>query len=517
MSFLHLPQLFYSQWVAALVKIWVLFRLDRQSWGAARGGMTLEARTGAPPWMRRFVPAYQTVVSGAVFLTLVALGVGVMKIPSGPPALMAEELETESRFIPGTAIPARVLDAEDFGAVANDGIDDSEAIQRALDALPGDGIGAVSLPAGRLLLDGPVVIQRSRTWLVGAGREVTILESRFKVERGGAAILVTGKGRQRASAAMLRRSAAVGDRLIELRGGTPPVVGEHLWIGAPNTRKFLKDIGSRRWVREFPWLRQAIYRVEAIDGEMILLDRPLRVEFPAGSTVEIAGMVQSVEIRGLSIRQLVPDASPQSVAFSYENNYPDYAVDGLAFAWAAYSSAEDVHIEMAGRHPINVESSLGVRLRDLEVDGSWNKGRGGSGYLRFSRSHLCRLENSTVRRVRHLVFQWSSAENRVENCRLEVDVNFHGGFSHHNRVVSTRIELPEQHPWPAVYETPPDASWAPPDGSGNFVEVGVTGDDDGAVRRSPPGSSERTPPPGSEPRRTERPARTAADSDPGVA
>lgn len=57
---------------------------------------TLYLGTGAPAWMRRFVPAYQTVVSGAVFLTLVALGVGVMKIPSGPPALMAEELATET-------------------------------------------------------------------------------------------------------------------------------------------------------------------------------------------------------------------------------------------------------------------------------------------------------------------------------------------------------------------------------------------------------------------------------------
>ena len=379
MSFLHLPQLFYSQWVAALVKIWVVFRLDRQSWGSARGGMTLEARTGAPPWMRRLVPAYQTTVSGFVFLTMVALGVGVMKLPTGPPALMAEELETETHFIPGTTIPARVLEAVDFGVVPNDGVDDSVAIQRALDALPEEGIAAVLLPAGRLLLDGPVVIQRSRTWLVGAGREVTRIESRFKADRGGAAILVAGEGRRRWPVAKLLRPAAVGDRLVEVAGSDLPAVGEYLWIGTANTTAFLGELGSAAWRREFPWLRQAIYRVEAVDGEMILLDRPLRVDFPAGSVIETAVMIQGVEVRGFSLRHLVPDASPQAVSYRYENVFPDYAVDGLAFAWAAYSGAQDVRIEMAGRHPVNVESSLGVRLRDMEVDGSWNKGRGGSG------------------------------------------------------------------------------------------------------------------------------------------
>jgi hypothetical protein len=53
--------------------------------------------------------------------------------------------------------------------------------------------------------------------------------------------------------------------------------------------------------------------------------------------------------------------------------------------------------------------------------------------------------------------------------RTEVDLNFHGGLSHHNVATEIRFALPREHPWPEVYVTPADAKWAPPDGPGNRV------------------------------------------------
>ena len=124
---------------------------------------------------------------------------------------------------------------------------------------------------------------------------------------------------------------------------------------------------------------------------------------------------------------------------------------------------------MSGRHPVNLESSLEVSLRGLEVDGAWNKGKGGTGYVRFARSHGCRLVDSRLRGLRHLTFQWSASDNLVARSVIEADVNFHGGYAHHNRVEACTITPPPGHPWPAVVRTGGDAGWAPPDGPGNVV------------------------------------------------
>ena len=63
-----------------------------------------------------------------------------------------------------------VIEAEAFGAVPDDGEDDTEAIQAALaEAHATDGPALVRLPAGRLILTGVLAIERSDLVLQGAG------------------------------------------------------------------------------------------------------------------------------------------------------------------------------------------------------------------------------------------------------------------------------------------------------------------------------------------------------------
>ena len=193
------------------------------------------------------------------------------------------------------------------------------------------------------------------------------------------------------------------------------------------------------------------------------------VPLAARSRAEPVTLVSEVRLQGFTLRHLGPDADPKQVRFRYENLYPEYAVDCIAFQWAAYSEAIDVGVEMAGRHPVNLENSYGVRMRNLKIDGAWNKGEGGAGYVRFARSYRSSLESSAIRNIRHLAFQWSAAYNEVRDCYIAVDINFHGGFSHHNLVTNSTLRLPAEHPWPPVVETPVTAAWAPPDGEGNQV------------------------------------------------
>jgi glycosyltransferase Alg8 len=79
------------------------------------------------------------------------------------------------------------------------------------------------------------------------------------------------------------------------------------------------------------------------------------------------------------------------------------------------------------------------------------------------------LNNLAVRNLRHIALQWSSSRNRFDELVTAVDVNFHGGFAHNNLLTNVEFHLPETHPWPNVYRTPPDAHWAPPDGPNNQV------------------------------------------------
>ena len=114
--------------------------------------------------------------------------------------------------------------------------------------------------------------------------------------------------------------------------------------------------------------------------------------------------------------------------------------------------------------------TYGLRVNNVSVDGAWNKGEGGTGYVRIARAYRCDLSNLTVRNIRHVAFQWSAAYNTIRNSRLFVDVNFHGGYARYNVVTGTSVTPPASHPWAPVIKTRNDAHWAPPDGPGNRVD-----------------------------------------------
>ena len=110
-------------------------------------------------------------------------------------------------------------------------------------------------------------------------------------------------------------------------------------------------------------------------------------------------------------------------------------------------------------------------MRKLDINGAWNKGPDGNGYVRFARAYFCRLEDSEMQNIRHLAFQWSASDNVVSNCIIGADVNFHGGFSHNNTVVGSRLAPPPWHPWGKVTRMPQGGGvWAPMDGEGNSVD-----------------------------------------------
>ena len=86
----------------------------------------------------------------------------------------------------GIPVRANTVTATDFGAMPDDDLDDSAALQRAIEALEGrkDG-GVLFIPEGRYFLDRPIMIHGDNVVLRGAGARKTRLISRFS-KRGEA-------------------------------------------------------------------------------------------------------------------------------------------------------------------------------------------------------------------------------------------------------------------------------------------------------------------------------------------
>eukprot|EP00828_Plagiopyla_frontata_P024021 TRINITY_DN3067_c0_g1_i1.p4 TRINITY_DN3067_c0_g1~~TRINITY_DN3067_c0_g1_i1.p4 ORF type:complete len:335 (-),score=136.13 TRINITY_DN3067_c0_g1_i1:670-1674(-) len=314
-------------------------------------------------------------------------------------------------------------------------------------------------------MDEPFLVDRDNVTISGAGPGLTVLESDLETPQQ-AVILV--RGSKGPVVGHTVGAANRGDTVISVDNWPPDA--RYIWLGAANDDKFLDEIGDRNWRQETPWLRQFLAEVSGYGKGYVVLKQGLPSSFPAGAEVRAARPVAGVSLSGFSIVQRAGDLSPDGLSTRYENLAPDHAVDGIRFDWAVDCSVEDAAILRAGRHPLVFENSRDVRGSHLLIDGAWNKGTGGNGYVRFARCYDCELADSEVHNVRHLAFQWSATNNRVVRSRIYTDVNFHGSYSRDNTVLGSEVRPPNTHPWSAVTRMPEGgAAWASPDGPDNVV------------------------------------------------
>lgn len=449
-----IPIMLYTQWVGSLVKIKAWHHLADQNWskGKARQKAGAAPRTG----LARLIPTGRMLVAYLAFGLAIMLTHSALRLP-GADLFAAQK---------SAAAAAHVTVKAPAGVQANDGRDDAAALQQLLDDRP-PGPLTIHLPAGQLDFFRPLVIRRDDVALLGAGRDRTHIVSHLQLP-DTAVILVEGQSGPRL-ARLAQPLEAQGTTLRPDRS-LPLEAGDLVLLRQPNDESFLREIGSQRWNREHPYLRQALLRVADAGSGTIRLSHPAGVAFDAGET-ELTRVrpVRGLRLADFTIEQRVPGREIETVRHRYENAVPQAAVDAISLMWTQDAVIEGIRVRNAGRHPVSMEQSHGFTLRDCELDGAWNKGEGGNGYLRIARSYRGTVEDCEVRNIRHIALQWSAAYNQLRNITTEVDINFHGGYAHHNRVDGVRFALPAAHQWPAVYVTPRNARWAPPDGPGNLV------------------------------------------------
>jgi glycosyltransferase Alg8 len=462
-----IPIMLFTQWVGSIVKIRAWHHLADQNWSKGKAKQKVVKARG----LRRLVPTWRMGFAYVSFALAVLLTHSALRLPG-------------TELFAAQAAPGEVIDA--FKAKAarpGDGEDDAGTLQALIDRQP-PGPVTVRLPAGQLDFRQPLVIRRDDVTLVGAGQERTRIVSQVGTPQE-AVILVEGQPGPRVGS--LAQPLGADDTLLRLGSQAQFEPGTLAWLKQPNDEALFRQLGSEQWQREFPFLRQALVEVSGRDEHGIRLAAPTGLDFDAGRTEVLrVRPVRNVRLADFTIEQRVPGREIASLRHVYENAVPQYAVDAIALSWTQDAVVERVSVLNAGRHPVSIEQSHDFALRDCALEGAWNKGEGGSGYLRIARSYRGTVERCKVAGIRHIALQWSSAFNTLRDIDSAVDVNFHGGNSHHNTVRDVRFAIPPQHKWGPVFTTPKDARWAPPDGPGNtVVNAGTASRAPGARAASP--------------------------------
>jgi len=279
--------------------------------------------------------------------------------------------------------------------------------------------------------------------------------------------------------------ASKGDTVIELakNGANSFSVGQMIVIRAANTEEFYSDTDMPSEYRDDnAHIRTQSFHVAAVDtsANTITLNKPLEFDIPYASATGYASKVipitavtdvtfedfyftQSLEdtkYSNLNTDTYNAETNPNGVGYYYVNAAPEYAIHGILLKYADNCLVKNVNMYMTGSHPIVTEFATNITVRDNYIDGSWNKGKGGHGYLRFSKIDDSLLENNTVRNVRHLAIQWSSSGNIVRNNNLSCDINLHGGWERNNWIVGNTSNLVYLHrSW--ADGSPESSTWYP--------------------------------------------------------
>ncbi|MFK4084811.1 discoidin domain-containing protein [Kribbella sp. NPDC020789] len=279
-----------------------------------------------------------------------------------------------------------------------------------------------------------------------------------------------------ASGVPLREGSAIGTTQIKLATNANMALfqpGNYLWVGAANTAKFYQQqtvTDASKYTNLH--MRQQIFQITAVDatGRNLTIDKPLEFDLPLNSTADGSAAIDGtvypsrvtplkpvlgVGIEDLTITQDMTgmpklaggtyDLNKADAVHNYGNMAPEYQMHGIVLKWAVNAWVRHVSTEMTGSHPIVTESAKNIQVQESSLDGAWNKGKGGNGYLRGSRVWDSLYAYNTTRNLRHFTFQWSASDNVAIGNNFDSDLNVHGGWERRNLFENNTVKVPFEH------------------------------------------------------------------------
>jgi len=442
-----LPLMLYGQWYGSYIKIRAFFNLTDQKWSKAGGEVqTADNDTAVIEYrIAKYYSNYRMYFFVSVFLLLIAtIQTQLLKLPTFD--LLASEMQSKNEIL--------------FSGVVNDSKDDAFALNKLIKNVPDDSV--IRLPRGRLDIYEPILISRSNITIIGDG---TLLISHLH-NKEEAVINIFGK---KGYSVGVTQSGTYNSIKLDVKLKRSVKQKQLLLLEQANDEAFVYDtLGSKKWYKKYPILRSEIIEAARYEEGQIVMQFVSKSQIEANAKIYEIFPVSNVALKDISIDSIF---DTQKYKHVYENVDENLKIDGIKMQYASYIDLENISIKNSGSNPLVFERTYNCYANNIFIDGAMNKGKEGSGYLRFNKSFHNYLSNIHVKNIRHIVFQWSSAYNTIDGLYSEADVNFHGGASHDNRVqnASFHVDL-SKHKWGKVYITPKDAKWAPPDFDTNTVE-----------------------------------------------
>ena len=330
------------------------------------------------------------------------------------------------RPIPDVAGP--VFDVTDFGATADDEIDDTRAIRETIAAASTEG-GVVYLPAGLYRVAPPgdephaLLIDASNVVLRGDGPgETFLLNTRTDMNRRSVIMVRPAEPRpwhwdddagERITTDLPRPT-----RVIPLADPSGFAVGDDVLIRQTLTPEFAAEHQSDKWLDRGPRGVTFLRTVTAVTPEGIEVDAPMRYALFTRDDARVrpaTPMLSEVGVESLSIGNVEIADSP---AEWEENRYTepgtpefdahaswlvkfDLVTDGWirdVDSFAAAGNANGSHMLSNG---LNLQQTRHVTIQDCDLQRTQYGGGGGNGYLFRLEGNDCLVVDSTATFSRH--------------------------------------------------------------------------------------------------------------------
>jgi hypothetical protein len=330
--------------------------------------------------------------------------------------------------IPDVAPFARI---EDFGGRPDDDKDDAEALQNACDAAGRAGGGAVILGEGTYHLDRKVLITHNGVVIRGAGRDKTKIVIRYngtdnRITDG----VITFAGGENGEKRLLTADGRRGDTVLHLADTAGLAAGDWLLVEAPSNDRWRQLIASR--CRFTP--RLTTVRIERIEGTIVTINQPLRIDFPLIDEPYVckAALVERCGVEDLYLTQV----------------HREPKICTVLFLRAANCWGRRVTVEWTGRMPLYGSHVKWMEVRDCEFNHAHDMGGAGTAYVGWQYSSDCLMENVTSRNMRHAPnLDWACGGCVFRNSTFYYsDGQTHSGWCHENLFENCVIVDPRGRP-----------------------------------------------------------------------
>lgn len=176
---------------------------------------------------------------------------------------------------------------------------------------------------------------------------------------------------------------------------------------------------------------------------------------------------QNAGLDNLTITYDGQGSTPNPASFTNFNS--NYKVSSVYFNTNTKNCwLQGIRLINSGSHPISFWGAQNIAIRDCYIDGAFNKGSGGNGYVAIQNSKYVLMYNDTVKNIRHVVLaKTGCVYNVLYKNIINVDVNFHDGDDGSNLVEGNTISLPQSHLWNCLQGGDPAQHQGP--GPGNII------------------------------------------------